>query len=117
MALILPKTSNASLQTGNGPERRLVVMTKADIVDKVAEAIHITRKESFNLVEAAFAEMKQALESGENLKISGFGVFEVQKKKARRGRNPKTGEELIITPRRVLTFKPSAILKQQINDN
>ena len=90
-------------------------MTKADIVDKVAEATGITKKESFDLVEAAFEEMKQVLESGENLKIARFGNFEVKKKKARKGRNPKTGEELTITPRRVLTFKPSPVLKQQIN--
>jgi integration host factor subunit alpha len=90
-------------------------MTKADIVDRVAEATGITKKESFDLVEAAFAEMKQVIESGENLKISGFGVFEVQQKHARKGRNPQTGEALIIAPRRILTFKPSPVLKRHIN--
>ena len=90
-------------------------MTKAEIVEKIAVASHSSKKEAFDLVEAAFELMQQVLKSGEDLKIARFGNFEVQKKNARRGRNPKTGEALTIAPRRVLTFKPSPVLKQRIN--
>ena len=90
-------------------------MTKADIFEKVQESIGRTRKESAELVEAVFAIMKSTLESGENLKISGFGNFVVKQKADRRGRNPQTGEALTIEARRILTFKPSGILKDLIN--
>lgn len=90
-------------------------MTKAEIVERLAIASNSSKKESFDLVEAVFELMKEVLESGENLKIARFGNFEVKNKNARRGRNPKTGVPLTITPRRVLTFKPSPVLKQQIN--
>jgi integration host factor subunit alpha len=90
-------------------------MTKADIFEKVQNSIGMTRKESAEMVEAVFAIMKSTLESGENLKISGFGNFEVKQKADRRGRNPQTGETITIEARRILTFKPSGILKYQIN--
>ena len=67
------------------------------------------------MVEAVFALMKNTLESGEDLKISGFGSFTVKKKADRRGRNPQTGESITIEARRILTFKPSGVLKAQIN--
>ena len=90
-------------------------MTKADIFEKVQENIGLTRKESAEMVEAVFSIMKSTLESGESLKISGFGNFVVKQKADRRGRNPQTGEALTIGARRILTFKPSGILKDQIN--
>ncbi len=90
-------------------------MTKADIIERVCETIDCTRSEAYDLVEDVFAVMKDTLVSGENLKISGFGNFEVNQKRDRKGRNPQTGETMIITARRVLTFKPSQILKQEIN--
>ena len=90
-------------------------MTKADIFEKVQEGMGLARKESAEMVEAVFAIMKTTLESGENLKISGFGNFEIKQKKDRRGRNPATGETLTIEARRILTFKPSALLKAAIN--
>ncbi|MBV5340023.1 MAG: integration host factor subunit alpha [Deltaproteobacteria bacterium] len=90
-------------------------MTKADIFEKVQESIGITRKESAEMVEAVFAIIKSTLESGENLKISGFGSFIVKQKADRRGRNPQTGEAITIEARRILTFKPSDLLKDQIN--
>jgi integration host factor subunit alpha len=90
-------------------------MTKADIFEKVQESIGLTRKESAEMVEAVFSIMKITLESGESLKISGFGNFVVKQKADRRGRNPQTGEALTIGARRILTFKPSGILKDQIN--
>jgi len=90
-------------------------MTKADIFEKVQVGMGLTKKESADLVETVFSVMKSTLESGENLKISGFGNFVVKQKADRRGRNPQTGETLTIEARRILTFKPSAILKDQIN--
>jgi integration host factor subunit alpha len=92
------------------------IMTKVDIFEKVQTAMGLTKKESAEMVEAVFALMKQTLESGESLKISGFGSFLVKQKANRRGRNPQTGEALTIEARRIVTFKPSGILKDQINN-
>ncbi len=90
-------------------------MTKADIVEKVQAGTGLTKKESAEMVETVFSIMKSTLESGENLKISGFGSFIVKQKADRRGRNPQTGETLTIKARSILTFKPSTLLKQAIN--
>lgn len=90
-------------------------MTKADIFEKVHKNIGLSKKESAEMVETVFAIMKSTLESGENLKISGFGSFIVKQKAGRRGRNPQTGETLTIEARRILTFKTSGLLKEQIN--
>ena len=91
-------------------------MTKAEIAETIATGTGLTKKESVEAVEAVFTIMKSALESGENLKISGFGSFEVKEKADRRGRNPQTGEEITIAARRVLTFRASTMLKQGINN-
>lgn len=90
-------------------------MTKADIFEKVQVGMGLTKKESADLVEAVFSVLKSTLESGENLKISGFGSFIVKKKADRRGRNPQTGETITIEARRILTFKPSGVLRDAIN--
>lgn len=90
-------------------------MTKVDIFEKVQVNTGLTKKESAEMVEAVFSIMKNTLESGDNLKISGFGSFLVKEKADRRGRNPQTGETITIEARRILTFKPSAVLKDQIN--
>jgi integration host factor subunit alpha len=90
-------------------------MTKVDIVEQVFAATGMSKKVCVDAVENVFSIMKITLESGEDLKISGFGKFEVQHKKSRRGRNPQTGEDLTIEARKVVTFKPSAILKAEIN--
>jgi integration host factor subunit alpha len=90
-------------------------MTKADIAEKIQAATGYSRKESVEMMEAVLSIMKSTLESGENLKISGFGNFEVRQKKDRRGRNPQTGETITIQARRVVTFKPSTLLRQAIN--
>ena len=82
-------------------------MTKADIVERVSERIGTTKKESQDLVESVFSLLKSTLESGEKIKVSGFGNFEVKQKKDRRGRNPQTGESITIEARRILSFKPS----------
>ena len=90
-------------------------MTKADIVERIHERMRLTKNESVEVLEMVFTIMKNTLEQGEMLKISGFGNFVVKKKHDRRGRNPQTGETITIDARRVLTFKPSAILKKAIN--
>ena len=90
-------------------------MTKADIVERVSERIGTTKKESQDLVESVFSLLKSTLESGEKIKISGFGNFEVKQKKDRRGRNPQTGETITIEARQILSFKPSSLLKAAIN--
>ena len=90
-------------------------MTKADIAEKIQVTIGLTKKESSEIIEAVFFIMKSTLESGENLKISGFGNFVVKQKNDRRGRNPQTGEAITIEARRVLTFKPSNLLKVAVN--
>jgi integration host factor subunit alpha len=91
-------------------------MTKADIVDKVCEQVGgFSKKEAADLVDQVFDTMKAVLESGEKIKISGFGNFVVREKKPRPGRNPQTGQEITIDARRVLTFKPSNVLKDALN--
>jgi integration host factor subunit alpha len=91
-------------------------MTKADIVEKIYSATDLTKKDTTEIVESVFALVKSALEAGENIKIAGFGNFEVKEKAARRGRNPQTGGTIEISARRVLTFKPSQILKKSLNE-
>lgn len=90
-------------------------MTKADIAEKIQAATGLTKKESSELMEAVFSTIKATLESGEKLKIAGFGSFEVRQKADRLGRNPQTGEAITINARRVLTFKPSILLRQAVN--
>ena len=90
-------------------------MTKADIVEKVSEQAGFSKKEAAELVELVFSILKEKLESGENIKISGFGNFLVRDKKERKGRNPQTGEEIKISSRRVVTFKTSQVLKKALN--
>ena len=90
-------------------------MTKADIAEKIQAEIGLTKKESAEMMESVFSLMKSTLKSGETLKIPGFGSFIVKQKKDRRGRNPQTGETITIEARRILSFKPSTVLKQAIN--
>ena len=90
-------------------------LTKADIVDAVAERNGYTRKKSIEIVEILLELIKQSLESGEDVLISGFGKFCVKNKKKRRGRNPATGKDLILSPRKVVTFKWSGQLKEKLN--
>jgi len=90
-------------------------MTKADIVERIYEKVGFSKKESAEIVESVFDLIKSTLERGEKIKIAGFGNFVVKEKADRRGRNPQTGEEIIISARRILTFKPSQVLKAAIN--
>ena len=91
-------------------------MTKADIVEKIYDKVGFSKKESAELVELVFDIMKTTLENGEKIKIAGFGNFVVKSKTSRRGRNPQTGDEIEICSRRILTFKPSQVLKASINE-
>jgi integration host factor subunit alpha len=90
-------------------------MTKADIVERIYERVGFSKKEAADVVESIFEVVKARLEAGEKVKISGFGNFVINEKRPRKGRNPQTGDEIIITGRRVLTFKPSQVLKRTIN--
>lgn len=89
-------------------------MTKADLVEIIFEKVGLSKKEAQDIVEIIFDTIKQSFVEGESVKIPGFGTFNVRKKAARRGRNPQTGDELTISPRRVLTFKASNQLKDEI---
>ena len=88
-----------------------------DLSDAVHTQVGLSRNESADLVESVLQHISDALVAGESVKISSFGTFSIRDKAARVGRNPKTGEEVPIEPRRVLVFKPSAVLKQRINEN
>jgi integration host factor subunit alpha len=90
-------------------------MTKADIVEAVYQKIDLSKKESADLVDSVFEMIRTQLEKGESVKIPRFGNFTIRSKVPRRGRNPKTGEEIEITARKVLTFKPSQILRDRVN--
>ncbi len=90
-------------------------MTKADLIESVYLKTGFSKKESAEIVEMVFDLIKNTLEDGEKIKIAGFGNFVVKEKSTRRGRNPQTGEEIEISSRRILTFKPSQVLKASIN--
>ncbi|ACD97384.1 histone family protein DNA-binding protein (plasmid) [Trichlorobacter lovleyi SZ] len=92
-----------------------MALTKNKLIQLVAEQQHITLKDAALLVEELITLIKATLESGESLKIAKFGLFEVKEKHARRGRNPQTGEAITIEPRKVISFKPSVLLRQAIN--
>ncbi len=91
--------------------------TRADLTEAVYQAVGLSRQESAQLVENVLESVGTCLERGETVKLSSFGTFQVRAKNERIGRNPKTGEEVPITPRRVLTFRPSHVLKDRINES
>lgn len=90
-------------------------MTKADLIENIYLKTGFSKKESAEIVETVFDLMKSTLEGGEKIKIAGFGNFVVKDKATRRGRNPQTGDEIEISSRKILTFKPSQVLKAAIN--
>lgn len=92
-----------------------MTLTKADLVQKVYQNHNLTKAQAAEAVEAFLKIAKKCLKNGDDLLISGFGKFNVKQKKARRGRNPQTGQELILDARKVVTFKPSGILRSRIN--
>ncbi|MBW6511865.1 MAG: integration host factor subunit alpha [Desulfuromonadaceae bacterium] len=91
-------------------------MTKADLIENIYLKTGFSKKESAEIVEQVFDLIKSTLENGEKIKVAGFGNFVVKEKSSRRGRNPQTGDEIEITSRKILTFKPSQVLKSMIND-
>ena len=90
-------------------------LTRADLMESVYHEVGLSRKMSSDLVEQVLDEVVAVLEKGETVKLSSFGNFSVRSKRERVGRNPKTGEEVPITPRKVLVFKASHVLKDRIN--
>ena len=90
-------------------------MTKIDIVEKLYEKLGLPKKEVDKVVESVFDVIKETFQREDKLMISGFGDFIVRNKKARRGRNPLTGSDIMISPRRILTFKPSPLVRADLN--
>ena len=94
-----------------------MTLTKAELVDSLYEKVGLNKSEAKTIVEDLFEEIRTQLEKGESVKIHGFGNFQVRDKPQRPGRNPKTGEDMPITARRVVTFHPSPILKNMVLEN
>ena len=93
-------------------------ISRAVLAESICEKVPtLSQKEASNVVDAVIRAMKDALAKGDNVMISGFGKFEVKEKASRRGRNPRTGEEITIAARRVLNFKPSEILRERMNED
>ncbi|CAI8374302.1 MAG: integration host factor subunit alpha [SAR116 cluster bacterium MED-G04] len=90
---------------------------RADLAESIYQQIGLSRSESADIVATILEEVSLSLEKGETVKISSFGSFSVRSKSERIGRNPKTGQEVPITPRRVLSFRPSHILRDRLNDD
>ncbi|AUB83685.1 integration host factor subunit alpha [Candidatus Thiodictyon syntrophicum] len=91
-----------------------MALTKADMAEHLFEELGLNKREAKDIVESFFEEIRKALERGEQVKLSGFGNFDLREKKERPGRNPKTGEEIPITARRVVTFRPGQKLKARV---
>jgi integration host factor subunit alpha len=89
-------------------------LTKADIADRLFEDVGLNKREAKEFVDAYFEAIREALEKGENVKLSGFGNFQLREKNQRPGRNPKTGEEIPISARRVVTFRPGQKLRARV---
>jgi len=92
-----------------------MALTKAEIVDSISDQIGFPKNHSFEIIEILLEIMKKTLESGDDVMISNFGKFCVKEKRERRGRNPSTGQEMILKPRKVVTFKCSGTLREKIN--
>ena len=97
-------------------ERELPTLTKAELAELLCERVGLNKREAKDMVETFFAEIRDALERGEAVKLSGFGNFQLRDKPQRPGRNPKTGEEIPISARRVVTFHSSQKLKSTVDD-
>ncbi len=93
-----------------------ITITRAQLGEAVYQEVGLSRNESAELLEAVLSQISDALARGETVKISSFGTFSVRQKGQRIGRNPKTGEEVPILPRKVLVFRPSQVLKNRVND-
>jgi len=94
-----------------------MALTKANMAENLYDELGLNKREAKELVEAFFEEMRLALEDGEEVKLSGFGNFTLRNKNQRPGRNPKTGEEIPISARRVVTFRPGQKLKTRVEEH
>jgi integration host factor subunit alpha len=92
-----------------------MTLTKARIIEEIQTQLRFSKKETTDLIETLLEIMKRTMESGEDVLISGFGKFCVKEKKKRRGRNPATGDDMMLSPRQVVTFKCSGKLRERIN--
>lgn len=113
-AFKFPDLPPATSRTGKTQERGGKTMTKAELADALFERLGLNKREAKDMVDGFFDEIRQALERGESVKLSGFGNFQLRDKPQRPGRNPKTGEEIAITARRVVTFHASQKLKAAV---
>ena len=100
---------------GSGPLAEHQTLTRADLSEAVHKEVGLSRQECSALVERTLELIIESLERGETVKLSGFGVFQVREKRARMGRNPKTGEPAAINPRRVISFRASQIMKSRVH--
>jgi integration host factor subunit alpha len=112
---VVASTISKSLEQGRRRSMGSKTLTRADLAEALVEKVGLPRNESQELVELVLREISNALVNGETVKLSSFGSFGIREKGERIGRNPKTGEEVPITPRRVLVFRPSNIMKERIN--
>jgi integration host factor subunit alpha len=113
-ALKLPETTRAVGSRDDSQERGAKTMTKAELAEALFDRLGLNKREAKDMVDGFFDEIRQALERGESVKLSGFGNFQLRDKPQRPGRNPKTGEEIAITARRVVTFHASQKLKAAV---
>ena len=110
------KYAEATPPSAHDLERGSRTITKAELADALFAKLGLNKREAKDMVDAFFDEIRAALERGESVKLSGFGNFQLRDKPQRPGRNPKTGEEIAITARRVVTFHPSQKLKAVVSD-
>jgi integration host factor subunit alpha len=94
-----------------------MALTKAEIAEYLVEKLNLNKRDAKDVVEAFFEQIRNALESGEQVKLSGFGNFDLRDKSQRPGRNPKTGEDIPISARRVVTFRPGQKLKNRVEQS
>jgi integration host factor subunit alpha len=110
----LPEAPRGTASQDGSAERGAKTMTKAELAEALFDRLGLNKREAKDMVDGFFDEIRQALERGESVKLSGFGNFQLRDKPQRPGRNPKTGEEIAITARRVVTFHASQKLKAAV---
>lgn len=93
-----------------------MALTKAEVAEHLFEKVGLSKRDAKEMVEVFFEEIRETLESGEQVKLSGFGNFDLRQKSERPGRNPKTGEDIPISARKVVTFRPGQKLKSRVED-
>ncbi len=113
-AFKFPDLPSSDRRSGNAHDRGAKTVTKAELADALFERLGLNKREAKDMVDGFFDEIRAALERGESVKLSGFGNFQLRDKPQRPGRNPKTGEEIAITARRVVTFHASQKLKAAV---